>query len=161
MMFRTLFCILVVTLLLAAASTAFSQRNATGPVFASDKPRPVADPEFNDRVMMARNLMKRREYMPASGLLESLYQQYRSNEVVYNLLRDCYTMLGFWPKLESLTRRFADIYPRHYRYQLFLGEALSKVGKKEESLAAYKKAISLVGRNEERAIGLVLDKMLA
>ncbi|MDH4157559.1 MAG: tetratricopeptide repeat protein, partial [candidate division Zixibacteria bacterium] len=158
---RTLFYILVGALLLAAAPAAFSQRDAAGVFFASDKPQPVADPEFNDRVMVARNLMTRREYLPASALLESLYQQYRSNEVVFNLLRDCYIALGFWPKLENLTRRFADLYPRHYRFQLYLGEALSKVGNKEESLAAYKKAIGLVGRNEEQAIGLVLDKMLA
>ena len=117
------------------------------------------DPDFKDRLTTARKLINQKNYIGASALLENLYVDNPKNEVIFNLLHICYHELNFWHKMEALSRRFADHFPMDYHYRYILGESLARQNKKDESIKAFKKAVSLTGRNKESSIISILDRM--
>jgi tetratricopeptide (TPR) repeat protein len=132
-----------------------------GYAFAVGSPDEIVSADFNDKIMVVRGLLRQNNYDGASALLEELYQRNPANELVYNLLRECYTRLSFWPKLEALTVRFARQYPYRYYYQQYLGEALAKMGRKDESVAAYKAALGIIQREDTTGVNIVFDRMMA
>jgi len=159
-MMRRFIIYIVFVFIISPWQSVSAQPELTKPVSPAKRTPMTIDPDFNDRLTVARRLINQRNYQGASALLENLYKDNPKNEVIFNLLRTCYNELNFWPKMEELSRRFADHYPTDYRYRYILGESLARQDKKDESLKAFKEAISLTGRNKESSISSILDRMM-
>ena len=111
--------------------------------------------EAEQKIRLARKLMKQKSYEGASALLETLYEQDRENPVVVNLLFICYNRLGYLLKAEALSRRLVERNPENYVYRLRLAEILAKQARLEEAESAYREAVSLIPHNnvpQHRAI---------
>ena len=117
------------------------------------------DPAFESRLQTARRLIKARDYMGASSLLEQLQAEQPTDPVVYNLSRNCYDQLHFYGKSEMLARRLLESYPENYRYQSDLANTLFRQQMNEEGLQAYVRLVDLA-RSENEYLRIV-DGLLA
>ncbi|MEA3296760.1 MAG: hypothetical protein U9R56_02715, partial [candidate division Zixibacteria bacterium] len=117
----------------------------------SGQPRKaVLEDELDSRIMLARKLIKRKDYLGASAILETVYADHPDNTVIYNLLKYCYRELQYFPKWEELARRMVDRHPNDYRFQLDLAIALVKQEKLSESIRAFRQAVALAPVGTQR-----------
>ena len=115
--------------------------------------------EAEQKIRLARKLMKQKSYEGASALLETLYEQDRENPVVVNLLFICYNRLGYLLKAEALSRRLVERNPENYVYRLRLAEILAKQARLEEAESAYVEAVSLIPHNNVPQLRALLRSM--
>ncbi len=116
--------------------------------------------EFDQRVQLARKLIREGNYEAASALLEALYEQDQDNPVILNQLLSCYEQLGYLVKAEELARRFVERYPQNVTYRVKLAEVLVKQGKMEDAEAAYREAVSLLQQGSVSSYQMVLQSLM-
>jgi len=102
------------------------------------------DRSCDERIIVARQLIRARNFEGASALLETIYESAPSNELAANLLRACYTELKYHEKNETLLRAMADRFPLNYTYRLSLAESLVDQGKIEPGNQEYDRAAELL-----------------
>lgn len=115
--------------------------------------------EVEQKVRIARKLIKKKNYEGASALLETLYEQDSENRVVVNLLFICYNRLGYLLKAEVLSRRLVERAPENYVNRLRLAEILAKQARLEEAESAYVEAVSLILHNNVPQYRAILRSM--
>ncbi|HWR82092.1 MAG TPA: hypothetical protein VN285_02195, partial [Candidatus Deferrimicrobium sp.] len=143
-----------------------------GDLFAQEeKPPPVEiidfkiiekDQQLDERgeLRLARRLMQEKNYPAAAAVLEGLYEQDTTGAVVINLLLMCYEQLGYFPKVEMLTRRCAKLDPANFVHRMRLAEALARQGRMDEARAAYAEAESLVAPNDTARCRSIVASMI-
>lgn len=99
--------------------------------------------DTDGRIKLARRLIRAKQYDNAARLLEEIFEERPSDNVVYNLLKSCYDVLGQNAKAELLTRKVIEQQPNVLNHRTYLAEVLAKMGRTEESKAAYDDAIAL------------------
>jgi len=123
----------------------------------------VASPgsEEDQKIRLARKLIREKNYQAASALLETVYEQEKDKPVVLNLLLDCYNYMGYFVKSEMLTRHLVESFPQNYSCRVRLAEVLARQGKIDEAKAAYDKTISLLPDVGLGAYQIVLRSMVS
>jgi len=112
------------------------------------------------KVSLARQLIRIKQYDNAARILEQLYEESPADEVVQNLLRSCYDVLGQHAKAELLARKFIERKPDNPGNYTYLAELLAKMGRRDESISAYGEAIALTVPDDLTAqISLVRSMM--
>lgn len=101
----------------------------------------------DQKIKLARRLIRVRQYDNAARLLEEVYENNPDNQVVQNLLRSCYDALGQYSKAELLAHKFIEREPDNVGHRLYLAGLLAKMGRSDESKAAFEKAESLLDPN--------------
>ncbi len=122
--------------------------------------RRTPDSEADQKVRVARMLIKQKNYQAASALLETLYEDDTGNPVIINLLLTCYDHLGYYLKAETLTRRLVESDPNNYVYRLRLAEILSRQAKQDEAKAVYSQAIALIASDDIPRYRTILQSMI-
>ncbi len=133
----TLTSILAITFGVGAVSA-----QDTPPRITSEKAVALPQPR-NSKVKLARRLIRVKQYDNAARLLETLYEENPADEVVQNLLRSCYEILGQHPKGELLIRKIIEREPNVLSNHTYLAELLARMGRSDESTAAYGEAIAM------------------
>ena len=126
-------------------------------------PRPapqLTNPVLNQQLQVARDLLRRRNYAGAAAYLEKLYSENTNSEIIFNLLRNCYLNLKQWTKVEIISQRFTELYPKKARYFSFLGDALIQQGRREDALNAYLKSAALCNNQGGMNIANLLERLL-
>jgi thioredoxin-like negative regulator of GroEL len=82
--------------------------------------------EHQQKVSLARKLIRDKNYEAASALLETLTEQEDVSPVVVNLLLNCYDHLGYYVKSEAIVQRLVDRNPQNYTNRLRLAEVFVK-----------------------------------
>lgn len=118
------------------------------------------DQELQRKIMFARKLIAARNYDGAASFLEVLYETEQNNSVVINLLRQCYTQLKLYFKLEELIKKQIESNPNNLGFYLSLAELSAQQGKDDEALAHYKKAASLINGINRVRFQLFIQSML-
>lgn len=127
----------------------------------SDAPAGFKLFDQNEKLATVRRLIGMRDFNGASAMLESLYEEDPGNTTVYNLLKQCYTELQYWPKLEALTNHFIEQSPDNPNYYTDLAQAIARQqGREDEAIEAYKEALSLVKGTAEPAANLIIQAMI-
>jgi tetratricopeptide (TPR) repeat protein len=116
--------------------------------------------EIEQKVRIARKLIKKKDYEGASALLEMLYEQDRERQVVVNLLFICYNRLGYLLKAEALSRRLVERNPESYINRLRLAEILAKQARLDEAETAYREAVSLISHDDVPRYRTILQSMI-
>jgi tetratricopeptide (TPR) repeat protein len=116
--------------------------------------------EFDQKLLLARKLMREGNYEAASALLEELYEQDQDNPSILNQLLSCYDQLSYLVKAEDLARRFVERYPQNVTYRVKLAEVLVKQGKAEDAEAAYREAITLLQQGSVSSYQIVLQSLI-
>ena len=98
----------------------------------------------DSRIVTARQLMKNQNWEAAAAMLEVVYESDESNQTVINLLKNCYSQLKQYGKLETLIRRQIDLSPTNLTLRLELGEVLADQGMKEKAVEAYRDAAGFI-----------------
>ena len=139
--------------------------SVAGPTLAQQAPPfPVVQKPSTDldrRVVVARQLIRQRNYEGASALLEVVLEGDPGNRVVQSLLMTCYEQLKYYEKAEVLARDFVSQSPQNLSYRLKLAELLMAQGKRDEGAQAYQEAVKLAGSFELNRYRLVVSSMIA
>jgi len=121
--------------------------------------RHAPDSEIDQKVRLARRLMRDNNHQAASALLETLYEQDAENPVVVNLLLTCYNRLGYFTKADALCRRLIESDPENYVYRLRLAEILARQAKLDDAKLVYGEVLSLVQQNNIPQYRTILQSM--
>jgi len=111
--------------------------------------RPTTTVEFDAQVRLARQLIRHNDFYGATAVLEPLYSDSPGNDLVYNLLRQCYQKLDYQPKIEDLARSMIEQHPQSYRYRLDLANVLVQLDRADESLEAFREAARLANSDND------------
>ncbi|MDD3732741.1 MAG: tetratricopeptide repeat protein [candidate division Zixibacteria bacterium] len=117
--------------------------------------------ELEQQLAFARNLIRVRNFEGASALLEVIFEKEPDNEVVQNLLKQCYAELKYYTKSEALIRRFIEKHPESIGYYLDLAEVLIYQGRTEEGTEVYNRAVALVKNSDSNRYLLIINSMIA
>lgn len=152
---RSLIIVLVLALGLAA------------PVSAEEAPKPVEPPAgmkmFGEKeqkaqdqqtLIVAREMIRSRNYFGAAGLLEAILQHDENNVMVMNLLRTCYDQLGQPGRSEVMIRRMLENQPNSHVLHVYLAESLVKQGDTAAGLQEYETALGLVSNLQNNLVPL-------
>lgn len=99
---------------------------------------------LNERINLARQLTRQKNFLGASAVLETLYEESPANITITNLLIQCYRKLKFYFKAEELTKRQIDLFPSSFQMVVRLAEFQIKQDKLPEGLKSYDRAIEIV-----------------
>jgi len=135
------FFLIVVGLMIVGQPTLLADNTVEPAVKVVEQP--ATTEEFDAQIRLARQLIKHDDCHGAAAVLEPLYAEYPSHDLIYNLLHQCYQKLDYLPKLEDLARRMIQQHPQSYRYHLDLANILVRLERAEESLESYRKAVRL------------------
>ncbi len=118
------------------------------------------DQVLRKKIMFARKLISERNYEGAASFLEVIYETEPTNQVVINLLKQCYSQLKLYFKLEELIKKQIESSPSNIGYRLSLAEIAEHQGKTDEAIKYYKKAVSLIDGVNRVRYQLVVQSML-
>lgn len=116
--------------------------------------------EFNERLNLARQLMRSKNYQGASAILEILYEQDGNHSVVINQLVQCYDHLKYYSKAAELVRRQTIQQPKNFHYQITLAEFLVRQDSLESGARAYHKALTLAVQGDRARYLAVVNSMM-
>jgi tetratricopeptide (TPR) repeat protein len=151
----TVLCILVVRVPAAPAKQAEKIEPIEVPISLENPQR-----ESDQKMLLARKLIREGNYEAASALLETLYEQDQDNPSILNQLLFCYEQLDYLVKAQELARRFVERHPQNVTYRVKLAEVLVKQGKMEDAEAAYREAISLLQQGSVSSYQMVLQSLI-
>ncbi len=114
-----------------------------------------------EKVKIARNFIRTRNYPTAVAILEALYETDPNNAVINNLLRNCYNQLGTYTKAEMMVRRQIERAPSTFIYHVYLAEALARQGFTDSAYTSYKQAMNLIANDNVNEYKIVVNSMLA
>ena len=118
------------------------------------------DQELREKINFARQLMRDRNYEGATALLELLYESDTDNQVIINLLKQCYDQQQYFEKSEELVRRQTKLHPENLSYWTSLGEAVARQGKKDEAVRYYREAKSKINTANQIRFQVIIQSML-
>ena len=159
-MFRSLVIALLVGLCSFGVATGSAAAQDTSPRVTSERSVPIMRPE-DERVKLARRLIRIKEYSNATSLLEAVYEENPADPVVQNLLKSCYDILGQHAKAELLIKKIVEREPDVLSHRTYLAELLAKMGRTEESKEAYDKAIALIEPDNLLNQSLLIHSMVS
>ncbi len=149
--------LIIIVATFAAFMPALAQSNQPVQV---EKPVTVQPADGDERLNTARTLMRQTQWQAASALLEELYQQDPDNNLVQNLLKQCYDQLKYYGKSEILTRRLIEKNSQNYYLFIDLAELLVKQGQSDSALTVYRYAFKILSdMNPELANSVILSLM--
>ena len=120
----------------------------------------LVDPVLRNKIQFARKLVAERNYLGASSFLEVLYEDDQNNQVIINLLKQCYTNLKQYFKLEELIKKQIQSDKSNIGYYLSLAEVIAQQGKGDSAFTYYEKAMSLIEGKNRLRFQLVIQSML-
>ncbi len=109
--------------------------------------------ENRHKLNVAREMIRSRNYEAAAALLETIYSAEPDNQVVLNLLRNCYEQTGQHAKSELLLERMIEMSPNSHVLHVYLAESLVNQGDTTRAVETYNRAIDLVENNPRSNIG--------
>ncbi len=113
----------------------------------------------NDQLKVIRRLMLEKNYLAASALLESIYEDDPTHPSVISQLLRCYENLAYYQKGEELVRRQIKKRPDHYYYYITLGKFLAKQEKTDEAMVQFNQAVSLIKDNDKNKFISVINNL--
>jgi len=120
----------------------------------------AVDAEFRGKILFARKLIAERNYQGAASFIEVLYEKNQNNQIVINLLRQCYSQLKQNFKLEELIKKQIESNPSNIGFYLSLAEVVAQQGRIDEARKHYEKAVSLIDGTNRVRYQLVIQSML-
>ncbi len=125
------------------------------------QPTQVNLSETDQKIRLARDLIRKKNFEAAAALLETVYEQNPTHPVAINLLFTCYSRLGYLLKAEELSRRLVEKNPKNFIYRLRLAEILARQSRPEEAQAEYNRTLALLKDNNVPSYRSVLQSMIA
>ncbi len=160
-MFKQVLYSLLFFCLVASVTIAAEKKKEPDQLFQEQLLNPQAvDLDFRRKILFARKLISERNYEGAASFIEVLYEEDASNQIVINLLRQCYTQLKLYFKLESIIKLQIASQPSNIGFHLSLAEVVAKQGRIDEARRHYKKAVSLIDGTNRVRYQLVVQSML-
>ncbi|MEW5993493.1 MAG: tetratricopeptide repeat protein, partial [Candidatus Zixiibacteriota bacterium] len=153
---------LVIPVLAVLVSTAnISAQAPVEHIFVKDTRKQRALETVSDQKLnLARRLIRDKAYLSASAILEQLYEENDSDVVVINLLLNCYDHLGYAAKTELVARRMIEHQPEHPGYHIRLAEALARQSRPDEARAEYRQCLALTPDSNLNQHQAVLQSMM-
>ena len=142
-MFGPVYRTLALCGLLGSVTSAFGQvtdRSQSGQTFVIQSSG--ISSENRQRVMVARQLIETGNYESAAAMLEIVYEQEPTNQLVTGLLKTCYQQLKQYVKAETLVRRMIAQFPEQFGFRIELAELLADRGAVDSSKKAYRETIA-------------------
>ena len=122
--------------------------------------RQSVDQTLQRKIMFARKLITEKKYDGASSFLETIYETEPNNPVVLNLLKQCYTQLKLYFKLEELLKKLIELNQSNTGYILSLAETYALQGKTDQALEQYRTSESLIEGVNRVRFQLLIQSML-
>lgn len=122
--------------------------------------RDGGSPETNQRITVARHLMRQNNFEAAAATLELVYETEPNNPVALNLLKTCYLQLKQYGKAETLVRRTIETQPQNITLRVELAEMLANQGKKDEAKSAFEDAAKLITDKDRNKYLLLLHSLI-
>ncbi len=119
------------------------------------------DPAFQQKLMFVRSRIAARDFANAASFLEVMYEDYNSNPQVLNLLKQCYSQLQLFFKLEELIKKQIASNPSNIGFHLSLAEVSAQQGKVDQALKQYALAESLIDGVNRVRYQLLIQSMLS
>jgi tetratricopeptide (TPR) repeat protein len=132
---------------------------AQGAVEREVPPSPAMT-EAEQKMAVARSLLRQNNAEGAALMLETLYEANPSDQNLVNLLRACYQQLKRYPKLELLDRRLIASYPTVFGYRLDLAEVLAEQGQLDSARVAYGEAVRTIPNNDRSTIQMIIQSQV-
>lgn len=116
---------------------------------------------LNEKIAFARKLISGRNYEGAAAYLESLYEVHNQHTIIMNLLRQCYSRLQQYGKLELLLQRQIELNPQDIGAKMVLADAIARQGKKADAEKMYLEIASSLNNNRHNLIRSIISSMLS
>ena len=153
------FIISILALGLAMGSPGWTQ--TTNPGNQTIRPLKVQrNNDYNRKLMVARQIMGQQNYEGAAALLETLLDENPDDNVVCNLLLQCYQQLKQYFKAEVFAKRLVDRYPTNLAYRMTYAELLAQQGKNDEAVTTYHDAKELIRPFDEMRFSQLISSMM-
>ncbi len=159
MIYRFLFT-LIVFVLLFQPTIALEQKKGEELIKIRTMPVEAGDPVLQKKIMYARRLIASKNYEGAASYLEVLYEDNPDNQSIQILLKQCYSKLNLFFKLEELIKVQVKSNETNLGYRLSLAEVYAKQGKTDEALAQYDIAESFIKDINRVRYQLLIQSML-
>ena len=156
----TPFKLLFLLLFLIAGLPASVQSNDKVKAVPLDRPVVVDADNVQGKLALVRRLMRAKNYLGASAILEGLYENDSQNTVVQNVLQTCYLQLRYYTKAETLALRQIEQNPVGLGHRLLLAEVLIMQGRRDEALTAYNEALELISHGDPARYLVVIRSMI-
>ncbi len=137
-----------------------SLRVAPDPVLERERPAIEVASTAEQKINLARRLMRDRAHLAASAILEQLYEENEANPVVINLLLNCYEHLGYAGKAEIISRRQVERHPGNVTYRLRLAEAVARQSRLDEARSIYRETLALLPDSNQDQCRLVVRSLI-
>lgn len=119
------------------------------------------DASYEERITAVRQLIKSRNLDGAIAMLEVMHETLPDDQLVINLLRNCYDESVNWGKAELLARQLADRDPRNIVWQMYLAESLAKQKSLDSAVAHYRIAYALSQPGDSGRLYGIFQSMMA
>lgn len=140
----------VVAILIAVPLFAFS--------VAAEQP---GDASYEERLTAVRQLIKSRNLDGAIAMLEVMHESLPDDQLVINLLRNCYDESANWGKAEFLGRQLVERAPENINWQLYLAESLAKQKSLDSAVSHYRLAYRLAPPADSGRLYGLFQSMMA
>lgn len=120
-----------------------------------------ADATYEDKITAVRQLIKSKNVDGAIAMLEVMYETRADDQLVVNLLRNCYEDTRNWGKAELLARRLVERDPGNYNWRLYLAESLAKENLIDSAVRAYKETFAMTPPSDSGRYYAILQSMMA
>ncbi len=153
--------LIILILALGLASGSIGQAQTTKVVTPEARQLRIQNfDNYSRKLMVARQTMGQQNYEGAAALLETLLDERPDDNVVINLLLQCYQQLKQYFKAEIFARRLVDKYPVNLAYRMTYAELLAQQGKNDEAIAAYRDARRLITPFDELRFSQLISSMM-
>ncbi len=120
-----------------------------------------ADATYEDKITAVRQLIKSKNVDGAIAMLELMYETRADDQLVVNLLRNCYEDTRNWGKAELLARRLVERDPGNYNWRLYLAESLAKENLIDSAVRAFKETFAMTPPSDSGRYYAILQSMMA
>ncbi len=120
-----------------------------------------ADATYEDKITAVRQLIKSKNVDGAIAMLEVMFESRADDQLVVNLLRNCYEDTRNWGKAELLARRLVERDPGNYNWRLYLAESLAKENLVDSAVRAYKETFAMTPASDSGRYYAILHSMMA
>ncbi len=120
-----------------------------------------ADATYEDKITAVRQLIKSKNVDGAIAMLEVMYESRADDQLVVNLLRNCYEDTRNWGKAELLARRLVERDLGNYNWRLYLAESLAKENLIDSAVRAYKETFAMTPPSDSGRYYAILQSMMA
>jgi tetratricopeptide (TPR) repeat protein len=119
------------------------------------------DASYDERITAVRQLIKARNLDGAIAMLEVMHETLPDDQLVTNLLRNCYEESANWGKAELLARQLVGRSPDNLIWELYLAESLAKQKSTDSAVAHYRRAYQLAAPADSGRLYGIFQSMMA